>query len=254
MSFDPARRKEVFEEFLLESMATDKKEAFDPLKPMGNWGIHLLDSIISGYLVHLKTEVDVYLPTVHEWLDFSIARNEQFGEGSDITFYHACMYRSKALAVWMSEQINAKTYWQQAFDLWKDFDSLGIYGKSVKTDFLDDFMQLCVQCEQYQAGIDRFEHYHGKKALSITKKMTAREYGYLLCRNHFEQLFSQEELAQAGKKMLGKYLEEPWLRMGLYSYAATWLKIVHWDHQNTDTPYETILEAYNDMPNTQPLE
>ena len=54
--------------------------------------------------------------------------------------------------------------------------------------------------------------------------------------------------------MLSKYLEEPWLRMGLYRHAATWLKIVYWDQGHTTTAYETILRAYENMPNIQALQ
>lgn len=255
MIYDPKREKEVFYEYLLGAMERDLQK-FNPDNPMGNYAIHLLDNIISGYLVNLKKEVEIYLPTVHQWLDFAIEKNEAFGEGNDLIFHHARLFRSKALAVWMSENLNAADYWQKSFELWKDFDGLNnIYAKSkFKTDFLDDFLQLCVQCSQYQVGIDRFEHYHGKKEISIKKKMTPREYGYVLCRNYLEPKYSQEELVEAGEQMLTKYMEEPWLRMGLYSYAAIWLKIVYWDNKKVSTPYETILRAYDSMPNIDPLE
>lgn len=253
--FDPKRTQEVFYEFNLNFMK-EKLSWFDSQKPVGNYAIHLLDDIISGYLVNLKNEVDIYLPTVHQWLDFAIERKEVFGEGNDLIFHHACLFRSKALAVWMSESLNASDYWQKSFELWNGFDGLNnIYAKGkFKTDFLDDFLQLCVQCGRYQAGIDRFEHYHGKKEISIKKKMTPREYGYVLCRNYLEPKYSSEELVEAGEKMLTKYMEEPWLRMGLYSYAAIWLKIVYWDNKKVLTPYETILKAYNTMPNIESLE
>ena len=37
--------------------------------------------------------------------------------------------------------------------------------------------------------------------------------------------------------------------IGLDRRAATWLKIVYWHHDQTLTPLETILKAYDDMPN-----
>lgn len=250
--FDPKRIKEVFHEFGLNFM-DQQLSWFDPEKPVGNYGIHLLNDIISGYLVNLKDDVDVYLPTVHQWLDFAIERKEVFGEGNDLIFHHARLFRSKALALWMTDK-NSEVYWLKSFELWKDFDGIhNIYGKSLKTDFLDDFMQLCVQCKQYQAGIDRFEHYHGKKEISIKRKLTPREYGYLLCLNHLEPKYTAIELVECGEKMLSRYMEEPWLRMGLYSYAATWLKIVYWDHQVTTNAFDTIQKAYDCMPNIEPL-
>lgn len=254
--FDPKRTREVFFEYTLGYLERKKINSFDAEKPMGNYALTMLSEIISGYFVHLKEEVECYLSTVHEWLDFAIERKDPFGEGDDLIFYHAELFKGKALTIWMTENLNAADYWQKSFELWKDFDGLNnIYAKSkFKTDFLDDFLQLCVQCGQYQVGIDRFEHYHGKKEISIKKKMTPREYGYVLCRNYLEPKYSQQELVEAGEKMLTKYMEEPWLRMGLYSYAAIWLKIVYWDNQKVSTPYETILKAYECMLNTLPIE
>lgn len=53
--------------------------------------------------------------------------------------------------------------------------------------------------------------------------------------------------------MLNRYMEEPWLRMGLYSYPANWLKIVYWDHKVTTNAFDTIQKAYECMLNTEPL-
>lgn len=255
MAFNPKRTKEVFFEYTLGYMERKKLNSFDPDKPMGNFALSLLGEIISAYLVNLKDEVDIYLSTVHEWLDFAIDRKDPFGQGDDLIHYHAELFKGKALAVWMSDNFNAVKYWNKAFELWSEFDqpSRTIYAKNkFKTDFLDDFMQLCVQCKQYQAGIDRFEHYHGKKEISIKRKLTPREYGYLLCLEHLEPKYTALELVECGEKMLSRYMEEPWLRMGLYEYAATWLKIVYWDHQVTTNAFDTIQKAYDCMPNTEP--
>ncbi|MGR2919993.1 hypothetical protein [Acinetobacter sp. 1125_18A] len=252
--FDPKRNKVVFFEFTLGYMhhMTTSSEPF----PLGNSAIYLLDQVISGYLVDIKKDVDIYLPTIHRWLDIAIEKKEIFGQGDSLTFYHSQLIKNKALALWLSNTVNAEEEWEKSFQFWSKFDdpNINIYPKrSLKTDFLDDFMQLCVQCEQYQAGIDRFEQYHGKKEISIKRKLTPREYGYLLCLNHLEPKYTPLELAECGVKMLSRYMEEPWLRMGLYSYAATWLKIVYWDHKVTTNAFDTIKKAYECMPNTEPL-
>lgn len=250
MVFDPKLKKEIFYEFKLNYMENESK-IFDSAKPMGNIALHFLDDIISGLLVQLKNEVEKYLPTVHKWLDFSIARKEQFGEGDDLIFYHAQLFRGKALASWVSDNFNEVHYWEKARLLWSNFDgsSRSIYAKSkYKTEFLDDYLQLCIQSDNYFEGISRFEKYYGKKDISINTKMTPREYGYLLCVNHFDSKYSRDELVSAGEKMLTKYMGEPWLSMGLYSYAATWLKIVYWDNSNTQNVLDTISKAYKCCP------
>lgn len=255
MAFDPKRIKEVFFEFNFMYMK-HRIDSFDPNDPIGNFALNMLNTIISGYLVRLKDEVDIYLPTVHEWLDLAIERKEQLGEGDDLIFHHAKLFKGKAAALWMTDDINAHEYWEKARQLWSSFDDPArtFYAKTkLKTEFLDDYLQLCVQSGRYQEGVDRFEKYHGKKEVSIKRKMTAREYGYLLCLNALEPRYSQQELVEAGQKMLTKYMEEPWLRMGLFNQAATWLKIVYWDNQDTTTAYDTVLKAYDCTPNIKPL-
>ena len=49
--------------------------------------------------------------------------------------------------------------------------------------------------------------------------------------------------------MLQANLEETWLGAGQYTRAATWLKIVYWDRDQTLAPLATILKAYDNMPN-----
>lgn len=253
MVFDPKRKKEIFHEFKLNYMKNEIEE-FDPKKPMGNMALHLLDDIISGFLVQLKAEVEVYLPTVHEWLDFSISQIDSRNQVDENQFYRAQMFKGKALTCWMSNNINEKNYWEKARLIWSDFDNSNrnIYAKSkFKTEFLDDYIQLCLQSEAYQEGINRFEKYYGKKEISINKKMTAREYGYLLCLNYLEPKYRNDKLVQLGQKMLTQYMREPWLRMGLYSYSAIWLKIIYWDKKITLNQFDTIMKAYESLPNIE---
>lgn len=254
--FDPKRKKEVFDEYLLGAMERKKLTWFEPDKPVGNYAISLLDEIILGYLVNFKEEVNAYIPTVHEWLDYAINKKEVFGEGVDIDYHHANLFQSKALANWISGASNDILNWKNALKLWAEFDdpNKSIYAKSAfKTSFLDDFLMLCVQCGKYQEGIQRFEHYHGVKEISIKRKPTPREYGYLLCRNALEPKYNQTELSECGERMLTRYIQEPWLRMGMYGYAATWLKIVYWDQQVTNNAFETIQKAYDCMPDVERL-
>lgn len=51
--------------------------------------------------------------------------------------------------------------------------------------------------------------------------------------------------------MLTQYMREPWLRMGLYSYSAIWLKIVYWDKKITLNQFDTIMKAYESLPDIE---
>lgn len=48
--------------------------------------------------------------------------------------------------------------------------------------------------------------------------------------------------------MLRANLQENWLGRGQYIRAATWLKIVYWHHDQSLTPLQTVLSAYDNMP------
>jgi len=48
-------------------------------------------------------------------------------------------------------------------------------------------------------------------------------------------------------------MSEPWLNIGLYSYAATWLKIVYWDNGDIQNVFDTICKAYNCCPDIKAI-
>ncbi len=49
--------------------------------------------------------------------------------------------------------------------------------------------------------------------------------------------------------MLRANLESQWFGGGQFIRGATWLKIVHCGHDSSMTPLDTLLRAYDDMPN-----
>ena len=93
-----------------------------------------------------------------------------------------------------------------------------------------------------------------KKPSRMTKNwlsgdLKPRDFGYALClyraaRRNFEE----KELFEAGRKMLQANLQEEWLGGGQFIRAATWLKIVYWRGDETLTPLQTVLKAYENMP------
>ena len=76
-----------------------------------------------------------------------------------------------------------------------------------------------------------------------------REFGYALCLHRARSQFEEEELFEAGRRMLQANLEETWIGAGQNMRAATWLKIVYWHHDESLTPLQVILKAYDNMPN-----
>lgn len=123
--------------------------------------------------------------------------------------------------------------------------------RDIPTLRLDEYMALCFQSEQYQLGIEEYEKYHGNSEPSLKKTLKPRELGYALCLHKARDRFDPDALHVAGRKMLRSRLEEKWLGAGQNIEAAMWLKIVHWHHDPSLSPLQTILKAYDDMPHVE---
>ena len=114
---------------------------------------------------------------------------------------------------------------------------------------LDDFMALAFQAGQYEAGIAKYQSYCAATAPSLKKPLKPRELGYALCLHMVHGQYTGADLYAAGKNMLQANLEENWLGRGQSMRAASWLKVVYWHADSNLTPLETVLKAFDNMPN-----
>jgi hypothetical protein len=110
-------------------------------------------------------------------------------------------------------------------------------------------MSICIQSENYEAGIIEFEKFYSTKNFSLKKIKTPKMYGCAICLNETTQQFDKEDVLLAGKRMIQANIEKEWLSYGKYFELAVWLKNVYWYYDRNLTPLETILKAYDNMPN-----
>lgn len=219
----------------------------DPEEPMGNRANMNLRAAISGSLVGLYEEMAPIFPLAIDWLAKAIETDEDCGKNRDV--YRNELHEGKALALWMRDGVNAVEEWNAARQaLRATAQQDGMYSRTeIKTDYLDHYVALCYQAGQYEEGIVEYEKYHGVEALSVTKTLSPRKIAYALCLHEARRQFDRKELFQAGRKMLQAYLQGSWLK-GQFDYAAMWLKIVYWHHDPSLTPLQTLLKAYENMP------
>ena len=222
---------------------------YDPKRPMGNVAASLVEEIVGYWLIGLHIEVAPMLPKAIRWLTTAIEQDED--ACMHLNFHRYYLRSSLALAKWLQNGDAAVQDWEAARELALSNLTDNVWPKNkIKTDGLDDYLCVCIQAEQYAAGIAEFEKYHGVKKVSLSGTLAPRTFGYAVCLHHAHQQFTQEALLNAGRRMLQANLEDhPWLGYGQYGRAAQWLKIVYWHNNRTLTPLETILKAYNDMPN-----
>ncbi|MBB3919729.1 hypothetical protein [Rhizobium fabae] len=254
MKYDPirSRHNKLKEDgagtrFLLDAV-------YDEKKPMGNAAQYHIGDIINYWLVGLDKEI---APIVHRsnlWLDRAIEKDEKMGSNHD--FHRALLHSARAMGTFLEDGWNDEGHWACARireeAAWR-FEGRPWPRNEIIKSGLDDYMAFAYQSGEhdggFEAAVDMYEHLIGEKPLSLKKVLKPREFGYALCLHSARGQFDKHELFEAGCRMLQANLEEIWLGGGQFLRAATWLKIVYWDGDQTLTPLETILKAYDNMPN-----
>ncbi|MGK9416203.1 hypothetical protein ACSSUR_08605 [Pseudomonas cedrina] len=252
MLFDPVKTR--FNGFSEAMLKWQLEAQYDPKRPMGNVARSDLSDVISAWLVGLHGEIASVLPRSLQWIDKAIEIDEEFGP--DINAHRTTLHWAKALGEWMDTGWNSEGEWGLARVYeearWRYEKRPWSTHEIVKTG-LDDYMAFAYQSGEhddgFEAGIEMYQRWTGKTEVALSKTLKPRDFGYALClhRTALRQ-FDEDDLFKAGRKMLQKNLQEIWLGGGQYIRAATWLKIVYWHKDETLTPLQTMLKAYDNMP------
>jgi hypothetical protein len=227
-----------------------------PGDPIGNFASCDISDVVGAWLVGLQAEI---APTIHRavtWLDRAIQDDERFGESQD---YHRQTLRwARALGKWMEHGTQDAEDWAAAMRheeaSWSGAQR-PVPPKQIIQNRLDDYMAFSVQAACYERGIETYERLAGAKKPSLGKTLKPRHFAYAICLRQQQGAYDEQALFEAGRKMLQANLEETWLGGGQSIRAATWLKIVYWDKDLREgrspalTPLQTLLKAYENMPN-----
>lgn len=77
------------------------------------------------------------------------------------------------------------------------------------------------------------------------------ELGYWVCRESLLGGIPTDTYVSVGERILKRHLQSEWLSRGHMLIAAHWLKILYWHSGVTASAPETILKAYDLMPDIQ---
>jgi len=252
MLFDPVKTR--FNGFSEAMLKWQLETQYDPKRPMGNIAKSDLSDVISAWLVGLQGEIAPVLPRSLQWIDKAIENDEEFGP--DINAHRTALHWAKALGEWMDTGWNSEGEWGAARVYeearWRYEKRPWSTHDIVKTG-LDDYMAFAYQSgehdEGFESGIEMYQRWSGKREILLSSALKPRDFGYALCLHRTaRQEFDEDELFKAGRKMLQANLQKTWLGGGQYIRAATWLKIVYWHNNETLTPLQTVLKAYENMP------
>jgi hypothetical protein len=189
-----------------------------------------------------------------QWIDKAIAEDEKFGV--DPNGHRAALHWAKAIGGWLDDGSNYEGEWDSARVYeearWR-YEKRPWPTSEIVKHGLDDYMAFAFQGGEhddgFEAGVGMYERWTGKTDVSLSGTLKPREFGYALCLYRAARCnFDEEDLFKAGRKMLQANLQEKWLGGGQFIRAATWLKIVYWHHDETLTPLQTVLKAYENMP------
>jgi hypothetical protein len=256
MLFKPNNFIEADFEGLLKTYHS--KRELDLSRPFGNIAEADLADCILGLLLGLNGVVRPILEKAINWLNLACEKNEIFG--LDPNQHWTVIHWAKAIGQWVKDSEGNENIWfkVQKFEEARWHFTGRPWPKSeIVKHGLDDFMAFSFQSGEsnngFSLGADIYERYQPQNKLpSIKKILKPREYAYALCLNRLGRAdFDEDELFDAGRKMLQANLETRWVGAGQYIRAATWLKIMYWHRDKSKSPLDCLLCAYENMPNVK---
>lgn len=245
MKWNPDERRA---DFLKEEKAPIRfylNKKFDPDAPMGTRAIKNVEAVISLWMCGLAEEIEPIFPNTLSWLNYAIEKGELRGPS---LFHRAKLYEAKAMCEWLLHSENSVDLWQKAMaEYTRKIEEGGFSERNIETRYVEEFLPSCVFAGKYQNGVAEFEKYCGTKTLSLKKTLRPREFAYALCLHRLRGEFDEDELFEAGKKMLRSYVDEEWMCNGEYINAAIWLKLVQSLRSPRLPAMQTLLSVFDIM-------
>lgn len=245
--FDPNEQRRTCEDFLVGFLSGAQR---NEQSPMGMVAGSQVNAFVYCNLVGLGLKVLPLISSRIEWLD-SALRESKFPAETSV-FQRASMLNAKAVYHWLEgENELAHTAWAQArieHELHMLDPSAPHAELTASTYDLDDQMALCLLAGEYDRGVSTYQRIKPGSKPTATRAQAPRDWGYLACLNRLNPMLADGELLQSGRRMLRRWLDDPWLGRGQASRAAIWLIAVHWLPNEKLTPAQTLFKAYDDLP------
>jgi len=253
--FDPLRERKTLRDWAIARELGKKRETFEPDAALGSAARSMLDNVIYGWLVGLHDEVKPLLSKSLEWLEASMAKDEQIG---DPPAYFAMLRQAAyALACWMHTGSSDRDAYLQALVLhekaWEQIGAKRSFPVSEALEhYIGPYLRDCIQARAWERGVAAYEKLGGRAVASATELGNDAEFGYWACRNRLPDAQSGNDYIAAAERVFGHGLMAQWYDRGHLLTATTWLKAIYWESGKTRSPKETLLKAYDLMPGVTP--
>ncbi len=126
---------------------------------------------------------------------------------------------------------------------------LPIEAEEVLNGYLPEYLAICIAAGQAERGIELYQRVGGAPKDAPSQLRTIGEFGYWACREVAATgSFGSGDTLAAGERILRRELQGNWLGHGQYRTAAIWLKTLYWQTGQISDPLQTLLKAYDLMP------
>lgn len=265
--FDPVSIRSGFDKFLLNMELSTSADKYPVL---GSAAITRLGGIIEAWLVGLNVEIEPALKQCYAWLQHSIETKESLGD----IFIPAARGDAFSLCNWMLNNKNDKAMHQESLNNYDFYfkqggvksgpdifnketqqfelnmqSGLPISAEEILNGYLGDYLADCIQGGEYERGVLLYEKVGGRTDIDSKRMKKIIEFGYWLCLQKLESNeASVDNYRMIGERVLKLHLQGQWLNHGQAIRSVIWLKILYWHSGVTTTPLDTILKAYDLMP------
>uniref|UniRef100_UPI0026EB0EC7 hypothetical protein n=1 Tax=Conchiformibius steedae TaxID=153493 RepID=UPI0026EB0EC7 len=228
----------------------EKKKANQELDSRhGSSASSTLRNVFYAYSVGQKALYDPFLPTALSRLNTAIALKQEVDWEPRHVY---TIYEALAGVKWLqSGQDNAEVVeaWRECLaqsNLWIFEDRYPRQysaSKGMVKDLFYSYLQQCLFAQDYQRGIEVYQHFKGDKPVRLTAKTGLVSLMYAVLRHYAYGEYDKDKLNKTMRRVLGEELRDAYTR-GLMYHVVHWLKTMCAVREQVYTPEETILTFY----------
>jgi hypothetical protein len=232
-------------------------------RPSAVFAGNTISCVVKLWLLGIFDGTEELLKQASEWLDQGIAEIDP--SDNQRIYQLRTFHKARGLAEWMLGDPGDGHHWEMARRCEEAYWRVDRLSRAfvLKYGALDDYMMFACMTndpdDAWQEALEQYELWLGPafKEPDPKGRLKLRDYCYLWIRSNLHiSPMSDADLLKAGRKVLRANLGPVWLDRGLYSDAASALKLIYderevWTKGADHTPpsaRDAILLAYHDLP------
>jgi hypothetical protein len=172
------------------------------------------------------------------------------GEASDKPSNRVKLLSALAVARWLLGKPDAAAAWSAAaLNQGQALKETGVYAAGEESTFgLDDLMGYFLSANQFREAVEAYRGAFSEKHPTPTNCRNPRDWACVAATQALESRWSAQVVYEAGRRMLRRHLDDPWLGRGQAVRGAMWVALVHTPANPGLCPERILMQAYEDLP------